>query len=39
MKDDHLLYMCILALALLPFYPLLTITILVIMTIMGTVIK
>jgi hypothetical protein len=39
MKNDQLLYMCILALALLPFYPLLTITILVIMAFMGTVIK
>jgi hypothetical protein len=39
MNEDHLLYMCILALALLPFYPLLTITILVIIAIMGTVIK
>jgi hypothetical protein len=39
MNEDKLLYLCILALALLPFYPLLTITILVIMAFMGTVIK
>jgi hypothetical protein len=39
MKDDQLLYMCIAALALLPFYPLLTITVLVIMAFMGTIIK
>ena len=39
MNENQLLYLCIVALTLLPFYPLLTITILVIMAFMGTVIK
>jgi len=39
MNEDHLLYLCILALTLLPFYPLISIAILVIIGFMGTVIK
>ena len=39
MNNDQLLYLCILALAILPFYPLLSIAILVTIGFMGTVIK
>jgi hypothetical protein len=39
MNEDRLLYLCILALAILPFYPLLSIAILVTIGFMGTVIK
>ena len=39
MNEDRLLYLCILALAILPFYPLISIAILVTIGFMGTVIK